>query len=365
MKNFSIAGFIVLACFFIFISCGGGGGGNEGSNVNGDIPNYLCFTASNGACSIWLDLGQDVIFDPYHDYKPPILEYSYDGKKWNNGSNIYLEKTGDKAYLRGNNNTISFSDEWYSFRITGSCKVSGNIMSLLDKSLKLKTIPSDYCFKFLFSGCNITSAPELPATILTNYCYWGMFNGCSNLVNPPALPALTLAESCYYGMFTYCSNLISAPELPATVLVDFCYDSMFFGCTSLTDVPVLPSAFMARYCYAAMFSGCTSLTTTPELSAMNLAEGCYSNMFSSCTGLASSPVLPATELKDYCYEFMFFKCERLKSITVGFSDWNGATDSTRRWVENVDDSGTFKCPTGLANETGVDKIPTGWTKLDL
>ncbi|MBO7048065.1 MAG: InlB B-repeat-containing protein [Spirochaetia bacterium] len=28
MKNFSIAGFIVLACFFIFISCGGGGGGS-------------------------------------------------------------------------------------------------------------------------------------------------------------------------------------------------------------------------------------------------------------------------------------------------------------------------------------------------
>ena len=34
----------------------------------------------------------------------------------------------------------------------------------------------------MFVGCkNLTSAPNLPATTLEEYCYQGMFNGCTNL----------------------------------------------------------------------------------------------------------------------------------------------------------------------------------------
>ena len=34
----------------------------------------------------------------------------------------------------------------------------------------------------MFSGCtSLTTAPELPATTLADYCYYGMFQRCTNL----------------------------------------------------------------------------------------------------------------------------------------------------------------------------------------
>ena len=34
----------------------------------------------------------------------------------------------------------------------------------------------------MFNGCTgLTSAPELPATTLAQYCYYYMFNGCTGL----------------------------------------------------------------------------------------------------------------------------------------------------------------------------------------
>jgi hypothetical protein len=34
----------------------------------------------------------------------------------------------------------------------------------------------------MFEGCSsLTTAPELPATSLANYCYWRMFENCSSL----------------------------------------------------------------------------------------------------------------------------------------------------------------------------------------
>lgn len=354
----------------MFISCGGGdGGGGESGSDDGDIPNYLCFTANENNCR----LSMIVSVSSYpHDFNPPVIEYSTDGNKWTVFSTIEpftvisFQNAGEKVYFRGNNTTFSSSDEKYSFMTQdGSFKVSGNIMSLLDKSLKSKIIPSDWCFSMLFDSCDIISAPELPATVLSDNCYFSMFRACSNLVKAPALPALTLAEECYSCMFAYCSSLIATPELPATILVNSCYQSMFLGCTSLTEVQSLPADIMARYCYGSMFALCSSLTSTPELPAINLAEGCYFDMFEGCTGLASAPVLPAAVLKDDCYRSMFHGCERLKSITVGFLNWNGATDATFGWVEGVDDTGTFRCPAGLAEETGVDRIPSGWTKINL
>ena len=58
----------------------------------------------------------------------------------------------------------------------------------------------------------MTKAPELPATILANYCYYNMFAGC---------PSLT-----------------EVPELPATILADYCYQYMFYGCNALKKVKV-------------------------------------------------------------------------------------------------------------------------------
>ena len=40
-----------------------------------------------------------------------------------------------------------------------------------------------------------------------NFCYYGLFQGCTSLTQAPELPATTLAEGCYSNMFEGCSNL--------------------------------------------------------------------------------------------------------------------------------------------------------------
>ena len=57
------------------------------------------------------------------------------------------------------------------------------------------------CYFNLFSGPHLTTAPELPATTLANFCYACMFQDCTSLTQAPALPATTLADYCYYCMF--------------------------------------------------------------------------------------------------------------------------------------------------------------------
>ena len=60
----------------------------------------------------------------------------------------------------------------------------------------------------MFYGCtSLTTAPALPATTLTDYCYSSMFSECTSLTTAPVLPATTFAESCYGSMFKRCSNL--------------------------------------------------------------------------------------------------------------------------------------------------------------
>ena len=120
----------------------------------------------------------------------------------------------------------------------------------------------------------------------------------------------------FCSLFKDCAVLTSAPELPATTLADFCYQRMFEGCTSLKTAPILPAENLARKCYSDMFDGCTSLVKAPALPAMVLTDYCYSSMFMNCTSLESAPELPATKLAKYCYSYMFYGCENLSSVTM-------------------------------------------------
>ena len=176
------------------------------------------------------------------------------------------------------------------------------------------TTLSEACYYYMFSGCiSLTSAPALTATTLTPYCYQGMFSGCARLTSAPVLPATILATQCYTNMFERCTALTTAPVLPATTLAENCYYKMFCDCTNLTSAPVLPATTLADGCYVDMFSSCKSITSAPVLPATTLAESCYSSMFYGCTGLTSAPALPATTLDPYCYSSMFSRCTNLTS----------------------------------------------------
>ena len=223
------------------------------------------------------------------------------------------------------------------------------------------TTLADYCYQQMFFGCtSLTTAPELPATTLADYCYASMFYGCTSLVTAPELPATTLADVCYGAMFYGCSSLTTAPELPATTLTGNCYNGMFWGCTSLTTAPELPATTLAQVCYGYMFNGCTSLVTAPELPATTLAYGCYYSMFNGCTSLVTAPELPSTTLANYCYQYMFQNCTSLNYIKAMFTTTPSNT-YTQNWVQDVTVSGTFvRNENATWNVRGANGIPNNW-----
>lgn len=181
-----------------------------------------------------------------------------------------------------------------TFSISKYCNLSGNCMSLLygNDAIHRKSVPSNAFYR-LFYNCD------------------KIYNVSENF-----LPATVLGEGCYEGMFYGCGNLESAPKLPATTLAYGCYSSMFAYCRRLTVPPVLPATKLAGYCYAHMFQSCDFLTTAPELPATNIAESCYMSMFTLCKRLETAPVLPAKKLDYHCYYGMFSGCSNLNYIKM-------------------------------------------------
>ena len=99
-----------------------------------------------------------------------------------------------------------------------------------------------------------------------------------------------------------------------------------------------------------------------DLEHTTLASSCYSRMFYGCTGLTSAPELPATTLAGNCYKGMFSGCTKLSLIKVHFTAWGS---QTVRWVYNVSPTGTFYKPSALPDEFSTDRIPTGWTVVNI
>ena len=227
--------------------------------------------------------------------------------------------SGDGAHfsITSPNNTVSFSGDI-------SALLKDNIMTssafaYLFANCDITTAPelpattlTSYCYRGMFQECSLlTTAPSLPATTLQTYCYSKMFDHCENLITPPSLPATTLAERCYDSMFYSCKKLTSAPALPATTLADACYKEMFYGCKKLASAPALPATTLTPNCYDTMFYGCEELSSAPSLPATNLAVSCYEDMFGTCTSITTAPTLPATTLAASCYDGMFYGCEGL------------------------------------------------------
>ena len=139
---------------------------------------------------------------------------------------------GDKVQFYGKGTTITCYD---GTKITGSgngftCKVYGNIMSLVDEEnfATATTLPESFTFfKLFYENTTLTDASSLllPAETLASGCYQQMFWGCTSLTTAPVLPAETLVTSCYYNMFYGCSKL-------ATVT---CLATSGFNATMCTD----------------------------------------------------------------------------------------------------------------------------------
>lgn len=242
---------------------------------------YVTFTA-NGE--------QKFMMTTEGDYTFSNLEYSVNNSEWASvaiGTEIPFGGAKGDLRLRGINpngtatglsthSTITFTD------LTVDVACIGDIRTLLDWRNYNIVETNNARFCYLFLNCSVlTSAPELPATELATYCYYGMFYGCTSLT--------------------------AAPELPATELEDRCYSTMFENCTSIKSAPELPATKLASFCYYEMFYGCTSLTSAPKLSAIELAEACYCKIFCGCKNLSSVTMLaPSDKIKNTSFSFNFW-----------------------------------------------------------
>ena len=203
------------------------------------------------------------------------IQYSTDLSTWSTwGGEGIGSSTGSgecTLYLRGIGNTklnSSSVSSGISFMSGSNVSCEGDIESLFDYSLFMNNqshVMADYaCYRLFcpasgYQGNVLVATPRLSAKQLSQYCYWGMFYGCSSIVTPPALPATTIANGCYGNMFYNCTSLISAPALPARELVNNCYASMFQNCSSLEEIIELPTTGIPSGAYSQMFSNCLKI----------------------------------------------------------------------------------------------------------
>ena len=158
--------------------------------------------------------------------------------------------TEREVLLRGKNNSYCSGDgKNVNISCDTDCYVYGNVMSLIDASAfatltAFDTANGKYAFRGLFSGnTHIQNHPDkellLPATILSENCYEGMFSGCTGLTKAPELPATEIAPRCYAWMFAGCTSLTKAPDLQANYMPNRCYEAMFDGCINLNYIRCL------------------------------------------------------------------------------------------------------------------------------
>ena len=273
-----------------------------GTNEEADLVPYVTFSAESEQ-TFTMNFQPQSWYDAFSLGEGDYFEYSVGGGKWTRfTSTISYENAvafgGAKGNLRlrgKSSKGTAVSDTNYStisFGNTTAVSCTGDIRTLIDYKSYASANTENARFCYLFSGCTaLSTAPELPAMTLADYCYFYMFNGCSSLTTAPELPAQTLKDRCYCYMFTGCSSLTTAPELSAMTLDVYCYAQMFQNCTSLTIAPALPATELKEACYFATFEGCTSLKTAPELNATTLVQGCYHKIFNNCLALENVTML--------------------------------------------------------------------------
>ena len=234
----------------------------DGGKAEEHIP-YVTFTA---------DAAQTFKMNE-HDYEISRLEYSVGGNEWATvkaGTGVTFGGTNGDLRLRGKNTTgTAIGSVMYStITFTNSdvpVACTGDIRTLLDWDNYTTVNTENARFNYLFENCSaLTSAPELPATILADGCYQGMFKGCTNLTVAPELPATTLAFCCYNEMFKGCTKLSTvtmlAPSDQITSKVDCC-DYWLYNAGTDTNIKSCTLKVQDRDAYTALKSKTDYLPT--------------------------------------------------------------------------------------------------------
>ena len=136
--------------------------------------------------------------------------------------------------------------------------------------LPATTLASD-CYSGMFSGCtSLINVPELNAEVMESACYRRMFKGCTSLVNgPSSLGSVIDGGNCCEEMFSGCTNLENIPELPAPVLSQYAYIGIFKSCPKVNYVKCLATNITAGSCTANWLNGVASNGTFVKAASMS------------------------------------------------------------------------------------------------
>lgn len=292
------------------------------------------------------------------------------------GGDIVLPTYAFHNLFSGNANTLTFnglklpstsvSEGAYSLMF----QQCGGLTAQPTMPSAIKLTGRDACSS-MFQGTGLQSFSTKITVTSINGCL-GMFNGCSRLTTVPSDMLqdndLTGKNSCYFWMFKDCVSLSTLPNLPATSLSETCYFGMFYGCTGIISAQsVLPAKTVYKGSYNQMFYGCTALVNPPALPADKLAISCYNQMFYGCTSLQASPTLNASMLYPYSFKEMFYNCRSLKEVHIYLGDVS-ATDCLNNWLYGVAASGIFYWDSTGSNPLNTIPLnsasgcPSGWSR---
>ena len=341
-----------------------------------------------------LETGFLLIGDTAPEYVGNQIQISRDnGTTWETISttsvspgNIINVTEGQDILLKGYNQTnwtspetkegmkFQFESGYYENGVYKACarfNLKGNMMSLVygDDFRDKFTLESGGTFFFMFQWCNSLISAEkvvLPATIISEQCYQGLFGACHNLEKAPlVLPAENLPDRCYKGMFE-ATAIEYAPAIMGRYFGNGSCWNMFARCASLVEAPEIYAETIGESSCYYMFAGCTNMVKAPSiLPALVLADWCYGFMFNNCSKITKSPKLPSAHLVESCYNSMFYGCSMLNRIeclaTSMYDEY-----CTSYWVHNAGTpTGTFvKAPSMTGWTSGDNGIPVGWTIID-
>lgn len=240
---------------------------------------YLTFRVLTSGTILWKAIGN----------LTKTIEYSVNNGSWisltsaSAGAAINVSEN-DVVRLRGNNTTYATSKSAYSGFDGGTATfdIEGNIHSLLygdnfasNSSLTNSTF--QFCSIFKQSGVRSAENLILPALSLTKYCYRAMFSKATSLIVAPALPATTLSEGCYYYMFEECAFEV-APDLLAVTIAKQSYYYMFTSCRNLNFIRCLATSGVTT-------GNCQGWTTNVSGSGIFIKDGNTSWTIDSVNGI--------------------------------------------------------------------------------
>ena len=261
------------------------------------------------------------------------------------------------------------------------------------------------CYQQMFEGCTaLKDHCDLPAKKVPDKAYYEMFGRCTALETAGIVYAEDVApEGCRY-MYYFDSSLkniqpvlwvnpVSLMDLGyykystyRTFNGEKIYDvgsyqcgDMYRGC-GLTSVPQLPNVaneIMGHRCFEQMFMDCVNMTGTITLPSKVLNYGVYGNMFYGCKNLEKAIIMAEDADWPGCMIRTFYGCSKLSEIEVHFDHWPYCPGTDERplressvtydtnplesYASGVSRTGIYYKLSSVETQTGVSRIPSGWT----